>query len=99
MEREGEEAATANRHDQLFKKPAKLKRDPLRKALKTLIDFTKNVVHDKAKHFSTKLEEKNRIAFLDLLLSYRFQDESCMSLENIQEGMDHSLMPLGQYFK
>ena len=60
-----------------------------RKTLNTLIDFTKEVVKDRAENFQQKVaDEKNRVAFLDLLLGYRMEDESSLTLDNIQEEVD-----------
>ena len=59
------------------------------KTLSSLIDFTKEVVKDRAENFQQKVaDEKNRVAFLDLLLGYRMEDESSLTLDNIQEEVD-----------
>ena len=59
------------------------------KTLNSLIDFTKEVVKDRAENFQQKVaDEKNRVAFLDLLLGYRMEDESSLTLDNIQEEVD-----------
>ena len=59
------------------------------KTLNSLIDFTKEVVNDRAENFQQKVaDEKNRVAFLDLLLGYRMEDESSLTLDNIQEEVD-----------
>ena len=59
------------------------------KTLNSLIDFTKEVVRDRAENFQQKVaDEKNRVAFLDLLLGYRMEDESSLTLDNIQEEVD-----------
>ena len=59
-----------------------------KKVLQRLLDFTKEVIRDKADNFHQKLDEKNRVAFLDLLLSYRMEDPSSLTLDNIQEEVD-----------
>ena len=58
------------------------------KVLGQLLEFTKTVIRDKAENFHQKLEEKNRVAFLDLLLGYRMEDPSNLTLDNIQEEVD-----------
>ena len=59
------------------------------KTLNTLIDFTKEVVRDRAENFLQKsADEKNRVAFLDLLLGYKMDGESSLTMDNIQEEVD-----------
>ena len=59
----------------------------LRNVLKVLKDFTKDVVNEKASRIQNISAEKNRTAFLDLLLSYKVEDQS-LSLEDITEEVD-----------
>ena len=59
------------------------------KTLNSLIDFTKEVVRERVENFQQKVtDEKNRVAFLDLLLGYRMEDESSLTLDDIQEEVD-----------
>ena len=59
------------------------------KTLNTLIDFTKEVVRDRVENFQQKVaDEKHRLAFLDLLLGYKMEDDSSLTLDNIQEEVD-----------
>ena len=59
------------------------------KTLNTLINFTKEVVRDRVENFQQKVaDEKHRLAFLDLLLEYKMEDDSSLTLDNIQEEVD-----------